>query len=134
MPYQITYEPGSRDLLILSYTDAVGSDQFYTALTSALRFPRDNAVRFDLIFELTDTQPTPLDVLPKLHAAAALPETVHNLGLIVLVVNNAFTQTLVTAFIQLYPNAGKYYRIVNTMDEARRLITSQHPPSDMPDL
>ncbi len=134
MSYKIHYEHGNRDLFILHLSDAVGSDPFYATLNEAFRYPRDEAIPFDIIFELANMQPPPLDALSKLHIAAEMPDTVPHLGLIILVVNNAFAQTLVTAFIQLYPNASKYYRIVNTMDEARRLIESQNAPPDMPDL
>ncbi|MBE2182343.1 MAG: hypothetical protein IAE89_02850, partial [Anaerolineae bacterium] len=122
MSYQILYEPGDRDLIIVQYHEAVRLEQFYTALTASLQYPRESGRAFDIVFELTYTEPPSLDLLPKLHRAAALPETAPDLGMIILVVNNDFMATLVTAFIQLYPIAGKYYRVVNSMDEARRLI------------
>lgn len=122
LSYQILYEPGDRDLIIVQYHEAVRLEQFYTALTASLQYPRESGRAFDIVFELTYTEPPSLDLLPKLHRAAALPETAPDLGMIILVVNNDFMATLVTAFIQLYPIAGKYYRVVNSMDEARRLI------------
>ncbi len=124
MSYQILYEPGDRDLIIVQYHEAVRLEQFYAALTASLQYPRESTRTFDIVFELADTEPPSLDLLPKLYRAAVLPETAPALSMIILVVNNDFMATLVTAFIQLYPIAGKYYRVVNSMDEARRLINS----------
>jgi hypothetical protein len=117
---QLSYEPGSRDLFILTIAGQLTWDAFYEALDCGYAFRREIEAPYDVIVDTTNAQQVSPDAIFQLRRAASLSEQID--GKIVLVTASAYSATLFNVFLRIYPKVAQKYALVKSLADARAAV------------
>jgi anti-anti-sigma regulatory factor len=117
---ELSYEPANRDLFILTLSDRLKWDDFYTALDYGYSYPRAAEAPYDVIVDASSIEHFSPDAIYQLRRAASLSE--QNEGKIVLVTPSAYAATLFSVFQRIYPKVAHKYALVKSLADARAAV------------
>jgi hypothetical protein len=128
----VTIEVGWLDqhqtIMHYRFDGAWGWNDFYPAYNRAVAMEKAAGHRVDVILDVRDGGRMPADLLP--HIKQITDQRPANLGLVVVVTQSATARTLFTVASRFDPRFKRYYSLVETPEQARRIIAESRLKMD----
>lgn len=98
-------------------------DELYPQYDTAIAMEKSVTHRVDVIIDMRRAGRLPKNVLS--HMKNFSDKQPDNIGITAIVTNNAFVRTLYTTGCKFYPKIQRYFTVVQTLDDAERMIAEQ---------
>ena len=95
-------------------------EDFYPAYDKAIAMERAAGHRVDVILDVRKSSRMPADLLP--HIKQITDQRPANLGMCIVVIHSATARTLFTVACRFDPRFKRFYALVETPEQARRII------------
>jgi hypothetical protein len=122
MPVSIRWFDAQQSIMFYTMEGRWTWDEFYPQYEQALAMEREKPHRIDVIVDLSASAHLPLSILTHVrHMSDKQPD---NIGLSIIVTQNALVEALYRAGVRMHRNIARYFRVVPTVMVAEAMIAA----------